>query len=323
MSLLDNSDFAAMETEDNRDLKKRVALEEVLRDEDFVSGEEYAAGGVKIEFGKEQDPAEYVRPISRAALTQIAQAYGTPSLAVYHIPTHQFLSTNTRASQFRIDRIQENYNKWTNGTNRAGFWDIFDVIRFPVIALTMGSIYYAFVLIGGQEWNVIPRIFERLELAPPHDFALGETASLKSVLSTHVKPLMVAPRSSNGGLLPYWLSFVSVLAVFNTVQSFVSATLCKRIYGRKPEQVTGVGRRTFGVWTLLSAAVRLYTAYQIHNPALYNLSIVSYILAGGHFLSELFIYKTAAMGPGALSPVVVASSSFVWMMTQKAHYLSV
>ena len=39
MSLLDSSDFAVMESHDNMDAKKRVAMDEVLRDEDFVTGE--------------------------------------------------------------------------------------------------------------------------------------------------------------------------------------------------------------------------------------------------------------------------------------------
>jgi hypothetical protein len=39
MSLLDSSDFAAMENHDNLDAKKRVAMSEVLRDEDFITGE--------------------------------------------------------------------------------------------------------------------------------------------------------------------------------------------------------------------------------------------------------------------------------------------
>jgi len=39
MSLLDSSDFAAMENHDNLDIKKRVAMSEILRDEDFITGE--------------------------------------------------------------------------------------------------------------------------------------------------------------------------------------------------------------------------------------------------------------------------------------------
>jgi len=99
--------------------------------------------------------------------------------------------------------------------------------------------------------------------------------------------LAVLPQASNGGYLPYWLAFVSVVSVFNTVQTFVSPTLTKRIYSKKPEEgeypdhglsynrplillcaiVTGVGRRTFGVWTLLAAVIRFYAAYEINNRA--------------------------------------------------------
>ena len=48
--------------------------------------------------------------------------------------------------------------------------------------------------------------------------------------------LAVLPQASNGGYLPYWLAFVSVVSVFNTVQTFVSPTLTKRIYSKKPEE---------------------------------------------------------------------------------------
>jgi hypothetical protein len=46
MSLLDSSDFAVMESHDNMDKKKRVAMDEVLRDEDFITGE--VSAGVPI-----------------------------------------------------------------------------------------------------------------------------------------------------------------------------------------------------------------------------------------------------------------------------------
>jgi hypothetical protein len=60
------------------------------------------------------------------------------------------------------------------------------------------------------------------------------TASI--VENTLTTLLAVLPRASNGGYLPYWLAFVSVVSVFNTVQTFVSPTLTKRIYSKKPEE---------------------------------------------------------------------------------------
>ncbi|KAG7571320.1 hypothetical protein FFLO_00672 [Filobasidium floriforme] len=317
MSLLDSSDFAVMESQDNLDKKKRVAMDEVLRDEDFITGEEYGAGGVNVPFGKEDDASEYVRPLSRAAITQLTHSYGTPALAVYHIPSHRFISTNTRRSQFRADRIGINYKQWLGGSKKTGLGDVWDLIKVPV-AVVVGGVGYTLIrLFKGEEWNVVPQIFSNMQLAGP------DVHSPPPTLIEHAKSAFVLPQASNGGYLPYWLAFVAVVSVYNTIQAFVTPTLTKRIYSRKPEEVTGIGRRTFGVWTLLAACIRIYAAYEINNPALYNLTLASYVLAGGHFLSELFIFKSAGLQAPALSPVLVAIPSMIWLVMQRQHYLSV
>lgn len=95
---------------------------------------------------------------------------------------------------------------------------------------------------------------------------------------------------SAGGYLSYWMLFVSILALFNTIQNFVTLSLTKRIYSARPDQgklyaqfgnfqysisilevnvlfpnliVTALSSRTFAIWTLLSAIVRIYAAYNI------------------------------------------------------------
>jgi hypothetical protein len=37
-----------------------------------------------------------------------------------HIPSHRFISTNTRRSQFRADRIGINYKQWLGGSKKTG-----------------------------------------------------------------------------------------------------------------------------------------------------------------------------------------------------------
>jgi hypothetical protein len=70
------------------------------------------------------------------------------------------------------------------------------------------------------------------------------------------------------GTLPKWLLFVSVLSVFNTAQCFLDAeaTLTRMVYANAPSQVTALSTRTFGIWTLLSAFIRIYGAYHIFSP---------------------------------------------------------
>jgi len=87
----------------------------------------------------------------------------------------------------------------------------------------------------------------------------------------------------------------------------------------------------FRVWTVLSGVVRLYAAYNINLKecvldsllvikasadayyllwtGIYDLTLFTYLFAFAHFGSELLIFRTASVGPGALSPVVVSSES--------------
>lgn len=39
---------------------------------------------------------------------------------------------------------------------------------------------------------------------------------------------------------------------------------------------------------------------------MYNLALVSYVLALGHFALEFVVYRTAGLGPGLISPLIVA-----------------
>ncbi|KAF9517030.1 hypothetical protein BS47DRAFT_594527 [Hydnum rufescens UP504] len=122
------------------------------------------------------------------------------------------------------------------------------------------------------------------------------------------------------GWLPLWQLFVSSLAIFNTVQNLFGISLTRRVYSRKPEQVTPLHARAFAAWTLTSAVVRLYCAYNIGHKLLYDLTIWTYVIALVHFASEIFLYKTADISVGALPSCIIASTSLVWMVVQYNFY---
>ncbi|KAI5481869.1 hypothetical protein MNV49_000146 [Pseudohyphozyma bogoriensis] len=115
------------------------------------------------------------------------------------------------------------------------------------------------------------------------------------------------------GYLPYWMLFVSSLAIFNSAQNFLTTSLTRKIFSKSPASVTALQARTFAVWTLASAAIRIYAAYNINVKGFYDLALISYVLALGHFVSELVIFKTAGIGAGLISPLIVASTSLIWM----------
>ncbi|KAJ8288843.1 hypothetical protein COCON_G00015020 [Conger conger] len=116
-------------------------------------------------------------------------------------------------------------------------------------------------------------------------------------------------------VLRSWLVMVAVIAMGNTVQSFRDHSfLSEKLYTGTPEFVNGLQARTFGIWTLLSSIIRCACAIDIQNKTLYHITLWTFILALGHFLSEAFIYKTAPLTIGVMAPLIVASVSILGML---------
>ncbi|XP_009885346.1 PREDICTED: probable ergosterol biosynthetic protein 28 [Charadrius vociferus] len=78
--------------------------------------------------------------------------------------------------------------------------------------------------------------------------------------------------------------------------------------------LNGLQARTFGVWTLLSSVIRCLCAIDIRNRTLYYITLFTFFLALVHFLSEVFIYHTAALTIGVMAPLMVASFSILGML---------
>lgn len=140
--------------------------------------------------------------------------------------------------------------------------------------------------------------------------------------------LELLPQSTaRGGYLPHWLLFISAVSVFNSLQNYLikDLTLTRRVYSRAPlSEVTNLSARTFGTWTFLTSVVRFYGAYNlIGNAPMYNLCMWTFVIAGTHFVSEWLIFKNCKLDKGLAGPLIVASSSLIWMYTQKNFYLGV
>jgi len=49
------------------------------------------------------------------------------------------------------------------------------------------------------------------------------------------------------------------------------------------------------------------------------MALFTYLIAFGHFFSELFIYKTAGLSFGTISPVIVSSALHSLFLTSRGH----
>lgn len=123
------------------------------------------------------------------------------------------------------------------------------------------------------------------------------------------------------GFLPKWQFFVAATALFNSVQNLFGTTLTKQVYAGKPAEVTGLQARTFASWTLVSAIVRLYGAYYIHEKAVYELAMWTYAVAMLHFVSEWLVFGSAKLSRGLIGPLIIAPLSLTWMVAQYDHYV--
>ncbi|KAJ3276791.1 ergosterol biosynthesis protein [Terramyces sp. JEL0728] len=89
-----------------------------------------------------------------------------------------------------------------------------------------------------------------------------------------------------------------------------SMSVTRRIYAKRPDQVTDLTARLMGVWTLTSAIVRIYASYHIHDRAAYDLCIATFGIALFSFTSEIFIYKTAPISSPGVFPAMLISSNY-------------
>ncbi|AET39420.1 Erg28p Ecym_4362 [Eremothecium cymbalariae DBVPG len=135
---------------------------------------------------------------------------------------------------------------------------------------------------------------------------------------THSKPTGVS-----AGYLPKWLLLISVISVFNSIQTYVSQDLTRKVYEGKPSETTALSARMFGTWTFVSAVIRLYGVFFLHEEHIFQLTFISYAIALFHFLTEWLIFGTCRLGKGSLGPFVVATTSLVWMYLTKEYYTGV
>jgi hypothetical protein len=119
---------------------------------------------------------------------------------------------------------------------------------------------------------------------------------------------------------------VSVISAANSLEAYRSDNYAAQLYNGKTADgrsfVSPLSSRTFGTWTFLSAVVRMYAAYNITTPVVYDLAIWSFGLALVHFVGEWLVFGSAQLKGRFVSPLIVASSTLAWMLSQREAYLS-
>ncbi|KAK7418903.1 ergosterol biosynthesis protein [Neonectria punicea] len=155
------------------------------------------------------------------------------------------------------------------------------------------------------------------------------------------------------GILPYYMIILSLTSIGNSLQSYVTLHFSRRVYNgrfiRNPnlpprtakfepedstaklipahndpkatDQLTPLAGRLFGTWTLITCVVRCYAAYNLHIGPVYTIAYWTYLVALGHFATELFIFKSMTFGVPQMFPFTLATLSLIWMPLVRDHYV--
>ncbi|KAM3501266.1 hypothetical protein MY10362_005675 [Beauveria mimosiformis] len=156
------------------------------------------------------------------------------------------------------------------------------------------------------------------------------------------------------GILPYYMLILSVVSIGNSLQAYLTLHFSRRVYnglfvpnpqlGKTPadedrtdklvparggsppdpratDQLTPLAGRLFGTWTLITCIVRCYAAYHLHIGPVYNIAIWTYVVALGHFASELFVFKSMSFGVPQLFPFCLATTALIWMPMVRDYYV--
>ncbi|KAK4687984.1 hypothetical protein P7C73_g2127, partial [Tremellales sp. Uapishka_1] len=169
MTFHDNSDFAPMVSFSSG--SQAAEVEDVSRGEDFVQAGEIEMRVEHVAFGVEEYQQDYVRPLSRAAVSALMKAFATPSIAIYHIPSHTFIAKNVKPARFSHREIDKNFHLWRDGGEpkskligelssvfsphkvdaHAVTTEVLYAMKYPLLSLVLALLYQLLLLIGGGE----------------------------------------------------------------------------------------------------------------------------------------------------------------------------
>ncbi|KAB5583015.1 hypothetical protein GE09DRAFT_287786 [Coniochaeta sp. 2T2.1] len=134
---------------------------------------------------------------------------------------------------------------------------------------------------------------------------------------------------SQGGLLPYFLLYTSLSALLHSAICYLRpAPTTMTMFGTGPSsspthpQLSPLLAHTYAVKNFYTGLVRLYAAYHIADPKLYDLAIATFVGVVWLYGTETVRYKTVGFEKrGSLIPLVQGGGGVVWMVWCRGGYV--
>ncbi|KAI0597739.1 ergosterol biosynthesis protein-like protein Erg28 [Biscogniauxia sp. FL1348] len=112
-------------------------------------------------------------------------------------------------------------------------------------------------------------------------------------------------------------------AAIHTVVCYVKnpTTALRAFSGPEAPPPHSLLAHVYGVKNFYTSAIRMYAAYNIASPQLYDLAVLSFVGVLYLYITEAYVYRTVRIQEAAF-PYVFAGTGFIWMMMQRDWYLS-
>ncbi|PWN23188.1 hypothetical protein BCV69DRAFT_280798 [Microstroma glucosiphilum] len=172
----------------------KIDANDVLADSPKLHNEEdfLLAGETDIDasLSLTDDGMSYLRPYSRVHLAAKLDILAAPTLAIYHVPSRKLIERNVRIRRMQENERQETWDRWQRGEGAGGigfigewcppkvicrglqqFLTLLEILlrtvpatdavyanRTMLIVSAFSLLYYIFVKIGGEEYNVSARM---------------------------------------------------------------------------------------------------------------------------------------------------------------------
>ncbi|KAI0110169.1 ergosterol biosynthesis protein-like protein Erg28 [Daldinia grandis] len=127
----------------------------------------------------------------------------------------------------------------------------------------------------------------------------------------------------HGGYLPYFLFYNSLSAAIHSVVCYVNdpTTALRAFSGPGAPPPHSLLAHVYGVKNLYTSMIRIYAAYYITNPQVYDLAVGTFVGVLFLYVTEVFIYKSARLREASF-PYVIAGTGLIWMVLERDWYLS-
>jgi Erg28 like protein len=113
--------------------------------------------------------------------------------------------------------------------------------------------------------------------------------------------------------LKYWLLLVASLRLLSVYLGYIQPSeLQKNVFPPGAKQYTGLVGRTFAVWTSVTCAITIQTAYNLNNGPLVRIGIFTFLVANTYFALEYLVFKSVSLKSITL-PFIFATSSSLWL----------